>query len=116
MDTLLLDVSRWDLVLDAAGNVAVATTPYSRAQDVASAIRLFLGEAWYDTSRGVPYLEQVLGKTPSITEFQALMVRAALTVPGVVSAECIVSSFENRTVEGQVIFTDSDGNTETVNL
>ena len=116
MDTLLLDISRWDLVLNAAGDVAVATTPYSRAQDVASAIRLFLGEAWYDTTRGVPYLEEIFGQTPTLTEFQAFMVRAALTVPGVVSAECILSSFENRTVNGQVIFTDDDGNTETVDI
>jgi hypothetical protein len=116
MDTMLLAVDTWDLVLDAAGNIAKAARPYALAQDVASAIRLFLGEAFYDTTRGVPYFEQVLGHTPPLTEFQALMVRAALTVPGVVSAQCVVSAFEGRTVEGQVVFVDDEGNTETVNL
>jgi len=116
MDTLLLDISRWDLVLDAAGNIAKASAPYALAQDVASAIRLFLGELWYDTSKGVPYFESVLGHTPSLTEFQALMVKAALTVPGVVSAQCILSGFDNRTVQGQVIFTDDSGVTQTVNV
>jgi hypothetical protein len=116
MDTLLLDVSRWDLVLDAAGNIAKAAPPYALAQDVASAIRLFLGELWYDTSRGVPYFEQVLGHTPTLTEFQAFMERAALTVPGVVTAQCILESFEARTVTGQVVFTDDSGNTQTVTI
>lgn len=116
MDTLLLTQNVWDLCLDAAGNIAKASRPYSLAQDVASAIRLFLGELWYDTSKGVPYFEQVLGHTPPLTEFQALMVRAALTVPGVVSAQCILASFENRTVTGQVVFVDDAGNTQTVTV
>ena len=115
-DTLLLDISRWDLVLDAAGNIAKASPPYALAQDVASAIRLFLGELWYDTTKGVPYFESVLGHTPPLAEFQALMVRAALTVPGVVTAQCILSSFENRTVQGQVLFTDESGTTQTVTV
>ncbi len=116
MNTLLLTLDRWDLCLDAANNIAKAEQPYSYAQDVASAIRLFLGEAWYDTARGVPYFEQVLGHTPALNEFRELMVRAALTVPGVVSAECILSAFDNRTVQGQVNFVDENGNTETVTV
>lgn len=116
MNTLLLTLNRWDLCLDAAGNIAMATPPYARAQDVASAIRLFLGELWYDTSKGVPYFEQVLGHTPSLTEFRELMVQAAYTVPGVVDAQCTIAAFENRTVTGQVRFTDEDGNTETVSI
>lgn len=31
--TLLLDTLAWDLAVDAAGNIAVATEPYSLAQD-----------------------------------------------------------------------------------
>lgn len=116
MDTLLLDVSRWDLVLDAAGNIARASRPYAVAQDVASAIRLFLAELWYDTSKGVPYFQEVLGRTPALTEFQALMVDAALTVPGVVNVRCILSGFEGRTVTGQVVFTDDSGETQTVTV
>jgi hypothetical protein len=42
-DTLLLDVTRWDLVLDSARNIAVAATPYSISQDVASAVKTNLG-------------------------------------------------------------------------
>ena len=58
MNTLLLDASAWDLVLDANGDIALAAPPYAVAQDVASAISLFLGELWYDTTQGVPYFQR----------------------------------------------------------
>lgn len=115
-DTLLLTLDQWDLCLDAAGNIAKASPPYALAQDVASAIRLFLGELWYDTSKGVPYFDQVLGHTPPLNTFRQLMVQAALTVPGVVSAECVLESFENRKVTGQVTFTDESGTQSTVTV
>lgn len=114
MKTLLLDNSQWDLLTDAAGNIAAATAPYQRAQDVASAIKTFLGEVWYDSSMGVPYFQQILGKAPPIQFFKDQMVRAALTVPGVVSADCVIESFQDRTVTGAVTFTDSSGATQSV--
>lgn len=114
MKTALLDTSQWDLVLDAAGNLAIATAPYQTAQDVASALRLFFGELWYDTSKGVPYFTDILGQSPPPDYFRTLMERAALTVPGVVAATCTIESVENRTVKGNVKFTTSDGQTQTV--
>lgn len=114
MKTLLLDLSSWDLLTDAAGNIAFAEDPYTKAQDVASALRTFLGEVWYDTSLGVPYFQQVLGLTPPVTLFQELMVQAAKTVPGVVAATCTIQGFEDRRVTGQVTFTTSDGQATTV--
>jgi hypothetical protein len=116
MKTLLLDLNQWDLLTDAAGNIAVASEPYAVAQDVASAIKLFEGELWYDTSKGVPYFTEILGHTPPITYFQELIVQAALTVPGVVSAECTIEAFEDRKVTGTVTFRTSDGRTGTVTL
>ena len=115
-NTLLLDTAAWDLCVDLAGNIAVAAPPYALAQDVASAVRTFAGEVWYDTTLGVPYFAQVLGHSPPITLFKALIVQAALTVPGVVAASCYVQSTANRKLTGQVQFTDSDGNTGTVSL
>lgn len=116
MKTLLLDNTQWDLLLDAAGNIAVATAPYALAQDVASALKLFAAELWYDTNKGIPYFEDILGQTPPLTLFQELMVKAAMTVPGVASAECVIEAFENRTVTGQVLFRTSNGQTGTVSL
>ena len=66
MKTLLLDVESWDVILDAASNIAIASEPYAVAQDVASAIKLFAGELWYDTTKGVPYFASILGKSPPV--------------------------------------------------
>lgn len=100
--TLLLDTAAWDLVLDANGDIAVATEPYSLAQDAASAIRTFLGECYWDTTIGVPYLTDILGRNPSIALLKALLVDAAETVPGVASAECFITALSARSVSGQV--------------
>ncbi len=124
MKTILLDVSTWDYVVDAAGNWAVADEPYALAQDVSSACRLIKGELWYDDTQGIPYIDlngntgQILGKTPPLSVVQEYLVRAALTVPGVVSAVAVIESFDasTRQVNGQVQFIDSNGNTGTVSL
>jgi hypothetical protein len=115
-DTMLLDVGTWDLCLDANGNYAVATYPYALAQDVASACRTVLGEVYYDTTLGVDYFGQLFGKTPPTAVFSELFIAAALTVPGVDAATCVISSFDlaARTVTGQVQFTDINGNSQTV--
>lgn len=107
--TLLLDRTAWDLVIDSAGNIAVGSPPYALAQDVASAVRLFLGELFYDDSKGVPYFEDILGHRPPPALLIAHIEAAALTVPGVVSAQCIIDTFDNRTVTGQIQFIDETG-------
>ena len=107
--TLLLDRSAWDLVLDSGGNIAVASPPYALAQDVASAVRLFIGELYYDTKKGIPYFENVLGKLPPISLLTGYIERAAATVPGVVSAQCAISALNSREITGQVKFIDETG-------
>jgi hypothetical protein len=112
MQTMLLDVSTWDLVVDIDGNVAVASDPYSQAQDAASAIRTFQGEVYYDTSLGVPYWPKVLGLAPSLAELKNLFNVAALAVPDVVTAQSFINAIGNdRTVRGQVQTTNSSGQT-----
>lgn len=116
MDTLLLDTDTWDFVLDSNGNWAVASDPYSQAQDAASACRLFNGELWYDTTKGVLYWELLLGQMPPLSLFKAQLSQAALTVPGVISAVVFVSRFENRDIEGQVQIKNDSGQTSTAVL
>lgn len=108
-NTLLLDQSAWDLVIDSAGNIAMATPPYALAQDVASAVRLFLGELWYNTPKGIPYFEDVLGHLPPLSLLTGYMERVALTVPGVVSVQVIISEFSGREIRGEVQFIDETG-------
>ncbi len=107
--TLYLDPAAWDLRLDAAGNIAVATEPYRLAQDAASAIRTFLGECYYDTTIGVSYWADILGHNPPLQLIKADLVNAALTVPGVVAAQVFIVSAD-RAVSGQVQVTDAAGN------
>jgi len=115
-NTILLDATAWDLILDSNANIALASPPYAVAQDVASAIRLFLGELWYDSTKGVPYWQDILGFPPSLSQLAQYLNRAALTVPGVVTANTVVTGFSDRKVTGQVQFTTTDGTSTTVNL
>lgn len=116
MDTWLLELNTWDLCLDARGNIALASAPYALAQSVASAIKTFLGEVYYDVTEGVPYFTQILGQIPPLGVFEEFMIQAALTVPEVVSATCVITSFVDRTISGQVQFVDSNGKTSTVSF
>ena len=116
MNTMLLDTAAWDLVLDSNGDIGLASPPYAVAQDVASAIRTFLGECSYDTTLGVPYWQDFLGQPFSQSAVIQAMNAAALTVPGVVSANTVITSFTNRQVSGQVQFSTSDGTTTTINF
>lgn len=109
MQTLLLDPDSWDLTVDSSGNIAVAPEPLSMAQDAASSIRLFAGELYFDTSQGIPYFSQILGKAPPVALMKAYFNRAALQVPGVVSARTFITGWSGRTVSGQVQITDQNG-------
>lgn len=111
MQTLLLDRTTWDLVIDAGGNIAVASDPYSQAQDAASAIKLFEGEQIYDNASGVPYWTQILGLANPLTLVCSKFEAAARTVPGVTAAKCYISSFNLRFLRGQVQLTNESGET-----
>ncbi len=114
--TLLLDRDTNDLCLDALGNIAVATEPYSIAQDAASACRVFLGEAYYDTTLGVPFLDQVFSGATPVAILKQRMATEAERVPGVASAAVVIGSLVGRTLTGQVQVTLADGTTQSLAL
>ncbi|QPF81683.1 hypothetical protein IC762_17830 [Bradyrhizobium genosp. L] len=99
--TLLLDTVAWDLVLDADGNIAVASEPYSLAQDAASAIRTWFGEAYFDTTLGVRW-GNIFGKVPNYAFIKQQCQAAAVTVPDVASAKVFLTSAGGRGISGQV--------------
>ena len=113
-NTLLLDQTAWDLVLDANGNIALAGTPYSIAQDVSSAVRTFLGECWYDTTLGIPYWQDILGEFPPLQYVSQKISEAAFTIPNVVKAEVTFTAFTKRELSGQILITDTDSVTSNV--
>lgn len=114
--TLLLDRSANDLCLDALGNIALATDPYATLQNAASAVRVFRGEAYYDTTIGVPYLEAVFNGSTPIAILRERMAAEARSVPGVVAASVAIASIDRRSLTGQLQITLADGSTQTAAL
>jgi len=108
--SLYLDPDTWDLAADSSGNIAVASDPYALAQNAATACRTFLGEVYYDTTIGVPFWQDILGHSPSLSIVKADLVAAAETVTGVTSAQVFITGVVNRQLQGQVQVTDSAGN------
>jgi hypothetical protein len=105
--TMLLDPATWDLTLDADGNIALNSAPGSLAQDAASAIQTFLGECFWDTAIGIPWLQTIISPPPpqpppSLAYIKQQCQNAALTVPGVAAAQVYISSFNDRAIQGQV--------------
>lgn len=109
MDTLLLDPVAWDLLVDSNGNIAMASNPYSIAQDVASAIRLFAGELYYNTSKGVPYFDSILGQSNAAAAIKIQVEKAAMTVPEVVQARCTELYNTDNVWTGTVEIIDQTG-------
>jgi hypothetical protein len=107
--SFLLDPATWDLTVTGTHDIALAAQPYAQAQNAACAIKLFLGEDYYDTTRGVPYWEQVLGHWPPVSLMKSLFMQAAMTVPFVVSAQCFIDSIVDRRPKGQVIIKLDNG-------
>jgi hypothetical protein len=108
-DTLLLDRTSWDLTTDSAGNLARAGEPYATLQDVSSACRLFYGELYYRTDRGIRYFTTILGKPVSVPALRSQLAIAAQSVPNVVSAQPVLSDATARRVTGQVQCVLADG-------
>jgi hypothetical protein len=107
-----LDPGTWDMVLDAKGNWALATDPYSLAQDAACKIRTFLGDIYYDQTQGIDYFGLILSHTVSLPLIKATLVATALQTQGVVAAQVFITAFDptNRVVSGQIQVTDTAGN------
>lgn len=124
MNTLLLDATTWDLTVNRFGNIAVATDPYAAAQDVASEVRLFRGELWYDTTRGLPYFkataldnQNILGQVPSRGYLMAVISEAALSVPGVQSVSVELDPITaRRELSGRIHLTMESGQTITQSI
>jgi len=114
MDTLLLNPGTWDLMIDADGNIAMAAEPYANAQDVASAVRLFQGELYYDTEKGMPYFTNVLGVNTPIQSIQALFEKSAKTVPDIVQAKCTIQQDGNRKLLGSLQVINTAGQASNV--
>lgn len=117
-DTLALTTD-WDLDLDDRGdirtvgdatNLDVQTGPGMRmAQDVASRLRAWRGEVWFDTQQGIDY-PRYLGLAPSVLELRTDCQNEALRVPLVATALAdFTLTRGTRTVGGTLTLSDLSG-------
>lgn len=110
MSTLYLDPASWDLAVDASRSIALATDQYATAQTVANACRLWKGEAPYDSTRGIPYESEILGKQPPNRLMSQWYQDEAATVPDVQSVVAVLQfDRETRALGGQIQCTLNDG-------
>ncbi|WP_433977535.1 hypothetical protein [Erwinia sp. E_sp_B01_9] len=110
-----LDTDEWDIRLDSSGNMAIASNPYAVSQDVACSCSTFLGEAWYDTTLGIPYYERILGHWPGTQLINTKMATEAKKLPYVQSAFCTTTVGKNtRAVSGVMTITDANKNQSTI--
>lgn len=117
MKTLFLRPDSWDLMLDTDGNIAVANSTYQQAQDIASACRTIKQDMYFNQQDGIPYLTDILGKGKyPLALYRKYLQDAALSVPGVVSAQAELSMSDNRVVLGQIKFTNDNNKTGVINL
>lgn len=112
-----LDVSSWDLTLDGNRDIAIADEAYSVAQDVASACLVFSGECYYDTTLGIPWKSEALGKRPTPSFISQKLQTEALKLPIVERALANVFFDKNtRQMRGTIRVTDIYGNTSQATL
>lgn len=122
-DTLAL-TAEWDLGLDDQGNLGTfgdatsanpQTGPGMRlAQDVATRLRAWRGEVWFDTTQGIDY-PRYLGQAPSVIQLRADYQSEALLVPLCATALADLDlARPTRTVGGTLFLSDLTGYTAEV--
>jgi len=108
--TLYLQPDTWDITLDSSGRIARSMQAYAIAQNVANAVRLFTGEAFFAMDEGIPHFDIELGKTrPALSVLRARMREAALNVEGVLDAQITLDDVQDRTLTGEILLTVADG-------
>ena len=110
-NTLMLN-QNWDIYVNDAGNIATVTDDYAIAQNIANAVRLFVGDAYFEKSKGIPYFESVLGEKYATS--QSVLInrwrQAALSVEGVTDCEPTpIYDKDNRIVGGNIVATTING-------
>lgn len=115
--TLLLN-QNWDIHVDDAGNIARVEDDYAIAQNIANAERLFVNDAYFERTKGIPYLESVLGEKTSV--IQSVLInrwrQAALNVDGVTACEPQPRYEDGRLVGGDIVATTINGTTVQVEV
>lgn len=98
-----LKTDTWDIFLDSAGNLSLTDNDSSIAQDVASSVRTFEGECWYNTTLGMPYFQAIFGKSPPNSFVVASIKEQAFTVDAVNSVNVVNAGLQGRNFKGVIV-------------
>ena len=102
MISLRLNEENWDLVTDRSANLAIVSDNERIAQDVATATRVWLGEAWNDVEIGVPYETVIFARNPPPSLVKEYIRKTALTVEGVERISVELGPTEDRKQSGRI--------------
>lgn len=102
-NSIPLNTSTWDIGLDAAGDLTLLDPDSSIAQDVASAVRTFQGECWYNNTLGMPYFQAIFGRAPPNSFVVNNIKTQAMTVVGVNSVNVLGAGLQGRNFKGVIV-------------
>jgi len=102
-----------DLDLSAGSRSFVRGKDYI-AQKIRQRLGFFKGEWYKDTTLGVPWLQDVLIKSPSLEVVRSVVRRAILAVPGVTSVPKCFVDFDTQTRVVVITFTAVYGTGQTL--
>src|SRR5690606_17790014 len=94
---LAIDEATNDLYLAADGNLAVVTDAEAVGQHVRQRLQTFLGEWFLDTTAGVPWLDQILGKNYDPALAESVVKAEILATDGVEEILSFSVSFDRAT-------------------
>lgn len=110
-----MDYDTNDLLLS-NGDLSIVDGSNSIAQNLKQVLQFYLGEWFLDTTKGVPYKQQILIKNPNLDLVQADIMSAASDVPGVTQILDFNFSYDstNRSLSVFIVAQTSNGQTITV--
>lgn len=112
MTDLTMDFSTNDIVIE-NGDMSLVDGVDAIEQDLQQQLQVWLGEWFLDTTIGIPYRQQILVKNPNLDIVQAILVNAAVNVPGVQVINETEFAYEptNRVLDVQMQGQTSNGQT-----
>ena len=114
MNIKLDDNGEWDVV---GGDLNLIEGPDEISQIASQRLRFFFGEWFLDTSRGIPYFEEILKKRVNASRIDGEFIEQLTNVPGVTLVEQYDAVFDPgartltvtaqlQTIDGSINFSE----------
>jgi hypothetical protein len=116
MSDLQLNSSTWDLEIQ-NGDFVLIEDKEALQQFLKQRLQTFLGEWFLDSSKGVPYFEEILVKRPQFEAVDSIFKTQILQTPGIINLEsfefdydgptrALSLSFRAQSIEGVIDFNE----------